>query len=90
MNALDLLILTFATFYIAYSIANTDGPFGSFGDLRNKLPLGGLTSCMVCLSPWVAALLYITLLAGATWFVWLFAAAGASVFLYRYTGGANL
>lgn len=89
MNALDLLLLTLATFYAAHAVANTHGPFGAFDDLRARLPLGGLTSCMVCLSPWAGALFYLALVAGAAWVVWIFAAAGASVFAYRYTGGEH-
>lgn len=87
MSTLDLVLLALATFYAAHAIANTHGPFGAFETLRTRLPLGGLTSCMVCLSVWAAALFYLALLVGATWLVWIFAAAGASVFAYRYTGG---
>lgn len=90
MTPFDFLMLALATFYVAHAVANTHGPFGAFGDLRQKLPIGGLTSCLVCLSPWAAAFFYICLLSGATWLVWLFAGAGASVFVYRWTGGANL
>ncbi len=90
MNALDLILIALASFYVAYAVANTHGPFGAFEDLRARLPLGGLTSCMICLSPWASALFYLALMAGATWFVWIFAAAGVSVFAYRYTGGSNL
>lgn len=90
MQPLDLLILALAVFYAAHALANTHGPFGSFEYLRARLPLGGVTSCTVCLSPWFAALFYVVLQTGAAWLVWLFAAAGGSVFLYRWTGGDHV
>lgn len=90
MNWLDLIVLALATFYVAHALANTHGPFGAFGDLRQKLPLGGLTSCMVCLSPWAAAIFYLMLTTGSGWVVWIFAVAGASVFAFRWTGGDHV
>jgi hypothetical protein len=89
MNPLDLLILSLATFYAAYALSSSAGPWRAFERLRANLPLGGLTACLVCLSPWLAGLFYVLLLI-VPWITWLFAAAGASIFLYRYTGGANL
>ncbi len=62
MKPLDLLILALATFYAAYAISATHGPWHVFGWLRDHLPLGGLAACLVCLSPWLAALFYVLLL----------------------------
>jgi uncharacterized protein DUF1360 len=90
MQPLDLLILTLATFYTAYALSSTHGPFGLFERLRAALPLGGLTACMVCLSVWLAAAFYLLLPTVLSPVVVVLAIAGASVFVYRWTGGANL
>lgn len=90
MTALDLVLLALATFYVAHAVSSMHGPFGAFETLRTRLPLGGLTGCMVCLSFWSGAFFYLMLLLNAVWLVWIAAAAGASVLLYRYTGGAHV
>lgn len=90
MSPLDLLILTLATFYASYAIANTDGPFAIFEWLRTAVPLGGLTSCIVCLSVWLAAVFYLLLPTPFYPVIVILALAGASVLLYRYTGGSAL
>lgn len=90
MQPLDLLILALATFYAAYAISSTHGPFGIFERLRTALPLGGLTACLVCLSVWLAAAFYLLLSTPLYPVVGVLAVAGASVFVYRYTGGNNV
>lgn len=90
MQPLNFLILILATFYIAHAMTSTHGPAGLFTRLRERYPAGGLTTCLVCLSPWAAGVLWVMLLTPADILVWLLAAAGASVLLYRYTGGAHV
>ncbi len=90
MQPLDLLILALSTFYASYAISSTHGPFGAFAWLREHLPLGGLTSCIVCLSVWLAAAFYLLMLTPLSPVVVVLAIAGASVFVYRYTGGSNV
>lgn len=90
MNPFDLLILSLATFYLSYAISSTDGPFHVFGWLRTHVPLGGLTACLVCLSPWFAALFYVLLLTPLAVAVYVLAVAGASVLVWRYTGANNV
>lgn len=87
MNWFDGLKLALATFYTAYALANTAGPFGIFAVLRVHLPLGGLMECLVCLSPWFAVVGYVLLQIGAGAIVDILAIAGASVLVWRYTGG---
>ncbi len=90
MTPLDFLLIALSSFYVAYAVANTHGPFRVFETLRARVPLGGLTACLVCLSPWAAALFYFLLTTPAAWLVWVMAAAGASVFVWRWTGGSAL
>lgn len=89
MTPLDLLALALSTFYAAYAISSSAGPWSVFAWLRARLPLGELMACLVCLSPWLAALFYALLLI-APYIVYAFAAAGASVFLFRWSGGDHV
>ena len=86
MQPFDLLLISLATFYLAYAISGTHGPFHIFELMRTRFPIGGLTECLVCLSPWLALLFAVLLLTPLAFFVWILAAAGISVLLWRYTG----
>jgi hypothetical protein len=61
MQPLDLLLTSLASFYVAYAVSSTHGPFHAFAWLRANVSIGGLLECLVCLSPW-AALLFLWLL----------------------------
>lgn len=86
MNLSDLLIIGMATLYAAYALTKTHGAFGMFTWIREHLPLGGMTTCIVCAAFWFA-LLFVAL-----WYtpfqpiVYPFAAAGMAVFAGQYTG----
>lgn len=86
MNPFDFLLLLLATWYAAYVVATKGGPFDIFGRLRTYLPLGGLTACIVCLAFWFGVVFYVLLLTPLAPIVYPFAAAGAAILLYRYTG----
>jgi len=86
MSVLDLLILALATLYAAYALVKTHGPFGVFVALRNRLPLGGLTTCMTCAAFWLALLFWALWQTPAQPVVTVFAAAGGAVFLAQYVG----
>jgi len=90
MQPLDLLIVSLATFYCAYAISATHGPWHVFEWLRTHVPLGGLTACLVCMSPWLAALFYVLMLTPLAVAVYVLAVAGASVLVWRYTGANNV
>ncbi len=90
MTSLNLLVLALATFYTSYAISATRGPWHIFSWLRTHLPLGGLTTCLVCISPWLAALFYVLLLTPLAVIVYVLSAGGASVLLWRYTGGSAI
>lgn len=87
MRPLDLAILTLATWYAAYSVATKGGPWNVFEWLRQHVPLGGLTQCIVCLAFWFGAAFYLLSLTPLAPVVYPFAAAGGAILLYRYTGG---
>lgn len=79
----NLLITSAAAWYLAYSVTSTHGAFGMFEALRNRLPLGGLTACIVCLIFWLA--LGIGYLQGLT-IIESIAAAGLGLWVHGYTG----
>jgi hypothetical protein len=88
MSLPDLLILSTATFYAAYVLTSDaiSGPFHVFALIREHLPLGGLTSCIYCASPWLAALLYVLWLTPARPLVEALAIAGAGLMLGSFSG----
>lgn len=90
MSPLDLLILSLATFYAAYVLVNTDGPFHYFNWLRRNVLHGGLLTCIYCAAIWLFAVFYILWISPLQIICYGFAGAGAAMLLYRYTGGQNL
>lgn len=86
MTALDLLILSLATWRLAYLVAREDAPFAFMRKLRERYPLGGLLSCVNCVSVWVAIALYIVWLTPAYLIVYPLALSGLALMLHRYTG----
>lgn len=89
MNLLDFLILAAATLYLSFALTKTHGPFHLFEKARERFPLGGLTTCIVCASPWVAALCYGLLLTPLKPLVFVFAVAGLAMFAAFYNGMAQ-
>lgn len=83
MIPFELLKLAAATWAICYMISNTHGAFGMFEWLRKHMPLGGLTSCIICLSPYVALAL---LLIGSNVVTDAFAVAGVALLAHSYSG----
>lgn len=83
MSALELVTLAAASWYVAYVVTSTYGPFGIFGLIRAYLPLGGLTTCIICLSIWVALILR---LIGANVITDALAIAGLALWVHRYSG----
>jgi hypothetical protein len=90
MSPLDLILLALATFYLAHAISASYGPWHVFEWLRVHLPLGGLTACLVCLSVWLAAGLYVLMQTALAPVVYVLAIAGLSVLAWRYTGGEHV
>jgi hypothetical protein len=91
MTLVNLLTLALFSWYVAYVLVKTSGPFNMFGRLRAATTLGGLLECVYCLVVWVAAvgylLLYVTPFAPV---VYIGAVAGAAMLAHRYTGGDHL
>lgn len=58
-DALALIKIAAATWYVAYAVTSTHGPFNAFEWARKHLPHGGLLTCPVCLAFWTALVLVI-------------------------------
>jgi hypothetical protein len=84
LNPLDILIRLAATWYLAYALTNTDGPYELFKRARVRFSLGGLTTCIICILPYVAL---ICLLVPDGILLQTFALAGVGAAFWRYTGG---
>lgn len=87
MTAIDLLILSLATWRLAYLISKEDAPFKLMARFRTRYPLGGGTACIYCVSVWAGIGLYVLLPTPLYPIVWIFAASGGAMLLHRYTGG---
>ena len=89
MTPLDLLILVLATWYLAYALTKTHGPFHVFATLRGRFSFGGLTTCMHCAAPWIAGLLWLLWLTPLHPVVYALAVAGAALMLGSWTGASH-
>jgi hypothetical protein len=85
-----MLMLIGATWYVAFAVSSTSGPFGIFRVVREQLPLGGLTGCVVCLAPWTAGALVLVAATPLWPGVWLFGIAGWALMLGAYTGAKHI
>lgn len=86
MDFLNLLILSLASWRLAYLATREDAPFKLAVRFRTRYPLGGLTTCLYCAGMWTAALMYILWLTPLAPIVTIFAIAGGALMLATYTG----
>lgn len=86
MTPLDLITLALFTWLVSYMLIKTTGPFRVFERLRRVTTVGGLLLCIVCLSPWVAALGYVVLQSPFAPLVQIMAAAALGLWGSKYTG----
>lgn len=85
MTPFDLLKLSAASWYLAYIVTSSAGPFDVFVWVREHLPLGGLTSCIICLMVWCAVFLYIFTILQITPVVDVLAIAGLALWAHSWT-----
>lgn len=90
MSPLNLILLSLATWYLAWVLTSKAGPWSIFERFRKRVRLGGLTSCMPCFSFWIALALYIVFLTSAQPLVYVLAFAGGANLMHRYTGGSAM
>lgn len=85
---LKLVVIALATWRLSFMLAHESGPGHVFERLRTRYPLGGLTTCMRCLSVWMAAFLFVAY-AIVPEAVFILAASGAALMLHSYTGAGH-
>jgi len=90
MTPFNFFLLILASLGTAYLLTNAafTGPFHLLTKLRERFPLGGLTTCIVCALPYVTALWLFVLLVvpEVVEVLWLAAAVGGALVLRHYTG----
>ena len=86
LSFLDLIVLSIATWRLAYFATREKGPFAIARRLRDRFPLGGLSTCTYCASFWCAALWLILWFTPLVPIVYIFALSGAALMLGSYTG----
>jgi len=85
----DLLILSLATWGLAYLLTREDGPYDILKRLRALFVFGGLTGCIYCAAVWLAALNYALLQTAAAPVVYIAAAYGGAMLLVARSGKAG-
>lgn len=88
MQPLDWLIVSAATFYLAYSLTLLEGPFKAFAAIRTRF--GGVTTCIYCMALWVGAACYLVYLTPLKPVVVVLAIAGLGMFIFRFSGGQHV
>ena len=85
MTLLDLLLLSLAAWRLSYLIASEEGPYHILTRFRARFSLGGLTTCIYCLSVWMALGVYVLY---QYWQppVYVLAVSGLALMLRSYTG----
>lgn len=87
MTLLELVTLSAASWYIAFAVTSTSGPFHVFEWVREHLPLGGLTTCIICLMIWVALILR---LIGSNVVTDALAIAGLALWIHAYSNWVHV
>lgn len=85
--ALTFIIASFAVYRVARALADEDGPFDVFAQLRGLIDpdqrtwIGRGLNCPLCLGGWLALPLALAL--STDWLLWWFGLAGAAAWLHR-------
>ncbi len=86
MSTLDLLILALATWRLSVFLVHEKAPFEIMTRLRARFALGGLLTCVYCMSIWVSAGLYYIFDTPVQPIVYILSISGAALMLRSYTG----
>lgn len=89
LTPFDLLVLSLATWRLAYLITKESGPFHLAERFRARFPLGGLTTCLKCASVWCALFWLAVWQMPAAPVVYVFAVSGAALMLGTYIGSSQ-
>ncbi len=90
LTALDIALIACAVWRLSYAITKEKGPFAVFTKLRERLPLGGLTTCIKCAGWWAALLMVILYVTPLRVVVVVFGVSGLALMLASYTGAGGV
>lgn len=90
MEALDLIIITLATWRMAYLLVREDAPFKVMARIRQRTTLGGLLDCIYCSSIWTSLFCFALYVTPLQPLIVVFALSGGAMLMHRYTGGNSL
>lgn len=82
----DLLILAAATWRISFMLTSDIGPWQVFRRMRKRFPIGGLTTCIYCMSTWIGVLMFGLYQTDLRPVVVVCAVMGIALMLGSYTG----
>lgn len=86
ITPLELIIVIAATWHLAQLVTSETGPYDLLLKFRTRYPLGGLTTCIRCFSPYAGAIVLCMWLIGLNGLVWILGISGAALMLRSYTG----
>lgn len=84
----DLLVIALATWRLAFLMAAEKAPFQLMSKLRQRIPLGGLLTCLYCSSWWAALVMLVLWFTPLQVVVWVFAISAAGLMLGSYSGAS--
>lgn len=82
----ELIILALGTWRLSHMLTSESCPFRMCEKLRAILPLGGLTTCIYCMSVWMSVLVLILWYSELYPLVYILAISGASLVIRSYSG----
>jgi len=86
LDLTSLIILALATWRLSYMLTAESLPFNIGSKLRARFPLGGLTTCIYCMSVWVAILMLGLWYTDLYPIVYVLAITGGAMVMRSYTG----
>lgn len=86
LTPVEFVVVALASWRVAFLLVGDVGPYQVFRRLRTRFPLGGLTSCIYCMTCWTAPLMYVLWRTPLAPVVTVFALMGAALMASSYTG----
>lgn len=86
LSSEHLVIGALFVWYVVYTVTRTDGPWQVFLRMRERYPLGGLTTCPKCLAFWLALIFLVLVYFDVAWLAYPFALAGGAIALGAFIG----
>jgi len=86
LSLVDLIILSLATWRLAFMLVRESGPFDIIARARTRSTLGGLLDCVACVSLWSGIILWLLYLTPLKPVVYIPAISAGGLMLASWTG----